>query len=155
MALFAVSLPIPSGKLAQWKEFTGALMGARKAEFVASRKALGVRERTFIQQTPMGDFVIVTLEGNDPAAAFGKFGQGTDAFTTWFKRQVMEIHNVDLAAPPPGPLPTQVVELGGVGSRRTGRFRAQQTDRPTRALCQPARLTCGACSARRCRSASL
>lgn len=112
MAMFAISFPIPAGKLAQWKDFTGQLMGARKADYVASRKALGVRERTFLQQTPMGDFVIVTLDGNDPAGAFAKFGNGTDPFTTWFKGQVMEIHGVNLGAPPPGPLPQQIVDSG-------------------------------------------
>jgi small ligand-binding sensory domain FIST len=51
---------------------------------------IGVRERTFHQHTPQGDFVIVTLEGNDPAGAIAKFGQGTDPFTQWFKGQVVD-----------------------------------------------------------------
>jgi hypothetical protein len=54
----------------------------------------------------------VTLEGNDPAGAFTKFGQGTDAFTTWFKSEVMGIHGVDLGAPPPGPLPKEILDSG-------------------------------------------
>jgi len=56
--------------------------------------------------------VIVTLEGDDPAGAFAKFGQGTDPFTQWFKAQVMEIHGMDLGKPPPGPLPTLMVDSG-------------------------------------------
>ena len=35
-------------------------------EFVASRRSAGVRERTYLQATPMGELVIVTLEGDDP-----------------------------------------------------------------------------------------
>jgi hypothetical protein len=35
---------------------------------VESRRQAGVRERTFLQSTPIGDFVIVTLEGDDPIA---------------------------------------------------------------------------------------
>jgi hypothetical protein len=112
MTMFAIAFPIPADKVSQWQTFIGQLTGAKKTDFVASRKKLGVRERTFHQHTPMGDFVIVTLEGNDPAGAFAKFGQGTDPFTTWFKGQVMEIHGVDLGAPPPGPLPKQVVDSG-------------------------------------------
>jgi hypothetical protein len=112
MALFALSIPIPAGNVAKWKAFIDQLNGPRKAEFVASRKRLGVRERTFHQQTPMGDVVIVTLDGENPAAAFAKFGQGSDAFTNWFKTEVMAIHDVDLAAPPPGPLPVQVIDSG-------------------------------------------
>ena len=113
MALFAIAVPIPGGNDDKWKAFIGQLTGPRKAEFDASRKRLGVRERTFHQHTPMGDFVIVTLEGNDPEGAFTRFGQGTDPFTQWFKAQVKEIHGVDLSGPPPGPLPKQIIDSGG------------------------------------------
>jgi LmbE family N-acetylglucosaminyl deacetylase len=112
MSLFAITFPILPGKTPAWRSFIGELTGARKTEFEASRRALGVRERTFLQPTPMGDFVIVTLEGDDPASAFGKFGQGNDDFTTWFKAQVQDVHGMDLAAPPPGPLPELVADTG-------------------------------------------
>lgn len=112
MAIFAIAIPIPANKLSQWEAFIGQLNGARKADFTASRKKLKVRERTFHQHTPQGDLVVVTLEGDDPAGAFTKFGQGTDAFTQWFKAQVKEIHGVDLGAPPPGPLPKQIADSG-------------------------------------------
>ena len=112
MAIFAIVVPILPNKISQLQIFAGQLMGAKKAEFVASRKKLGVRERTFLQHTPYGDLVIVTLEGNDPAGAFAKFGQGSDPFTQWFKGQVKEIHGIDLGAAPPGPLPKQVADSG-------------------------------------------
>jgi hypothetical protein len=86
------------------------LTGARKAEFAASRRSLGVRERTFLQHTPQGDLVLVTLEGDHPETAFAEFGKRTDPFTMWFKQQVSEIHGMDLSAPPPGPMPQQVID---------------------------------------------
>ena len=58
-------------------------------------------------QAAMG---VVTLEGANPTKAFAEFGQGTDAFTTWFKKSVAEIHGMDLSAPPPGPMPEQIVD---------------------------------------------
>jgi hypothetical protein len=112
MAMFAITFPILPGKTPEWTSFIGDLNGSRRAEFVASRAALGVRERTFLQHTPMGDFVVVTLEGDDPASAFARFAEGTDPFTAWFKQHVIELHGVDLAAPPPGPLPQQVLDSG-------------------------------------------
>ena len=114
MALFAIAFPILPGKTPAWQAFIKELAGSRKGEFDASRRALGVRERTFFEPTPMGDFVVVTLEGENPAAAFGAFGQGTDDFTTWFKAQVVELHGVDLAAPPAGPLPSLVIDTGPI-----------------------------------------
>jgi hypothetical protein len=110
MALLAMAIPIPAGKTEQWKKFLSELNGARKAEFAASRRSLGVRERTFLQHSPQGDMAIVTLEGDHPEAAFAGFAKGTDPFTVWFKQQVMEIHGVDLSAPPPGPMPQQVID---------------------------------------------
>ncbi len=112
MALFVMAIPLPADKVSQWRGFLEELNGARKAEFVANRKALGVRERTFHQQTPHGDLIIVTLEGDDAANAMARFGQGTDSFTQWFKGRVLEIHGVDLSAPPPGPMPSQVIDSG-------------------------------------------
>jgi len=112
MAMMAIAIPIAPGQLAHFESFMGHLNGDKKAEFTASRKRLGVRERTFHQHTPMGDFVIVTLEGDDPAGAFAKFGAGSDPFTTWFRAEVNAIHGVDLAAPPPGPMPRLLIDTG-------------------------------------------
>jgi len=37
-----------------------------------------------------------------------------DPFSEWFKQQVMEIHGMDLSAPPPGPLPKLIVDSGAL-----------------------------------------
>ena len=110
MALLALAFPISPGKTDLFHQFTNELKGRRKADFLASRKKLGVRERTFLQHTPHGDVVIVTLEGANPAQAFADFGAGNDEFTTWFKKNVQEIHGMDLSAPPPGPMPELIVD---------------------------------------------
>jgi hypothetical protein len=113
MALFAIAIPIAPGKTDQWVHFMAELKGPRNADFKASRKRLGLHERTFLQKTPMGDFVLVTLEGADPVGAFARFGQGTDDFTKWFLEEVEGIHGMDLSAPPPGPLPELVIDSDG------------------------------------------
>ena len=110
MAMFAMAIPISPGKTEAWKSLINDLNGSQRTGFVASRRAMGVRERTFFQSTPMGDMVIVTLEGENPASAFQRFGQGTDAFTKWFLERVKAVHGLDLAAPPPGPMPEMVID---------------------------------------------
>jgi hypothetical protein len=102
VALMAVAFPIAPGKTAEWRSFMDEITGPRHAEFAASRRRAGVQERTFLQQTPMGDLVIVTLEGDDPARSFGQMVGATDPFTTWFVARVKSIHGVDLAAPMTG-----------------------------------------------------
>ena len=74
MAMFAMAIPISPGKTEAWKSLINDLNGSQRTGFVASRRAMGVRERTFFQSTPMGDMVIVTLEGENPASAFQRFG---------------------------------------------------------------------------------
>ena len=40
------------------------------SNFAASREGVGVHERSFLQETSAGDFVILTFDGVDPEASF-------------------------------------------------------------------------------------
>ena len=104
------SAPNLPGKTDAWRRFTDELKGPQRAAFKESRRRLGVREQTWLQTTPMGDLVVVTLEGDKPAEAFAAFAASDDAFTTWFKEQVLDVHGVDLSQPPSGPLPELVID---------------------------------------------
>jgi len=110
MALMASTFPILPGKTDDWRRFIAELKGARRSEYEASRKALGIHERTFFQPTPMGDFVIVTLEGDNPGPAFAKFAASTDPFSAWFLAQVKELHGFELADVLQGPMPELAVD---------------------------------------------
>jgi hypothetical protein len=102
MALNAVVFPILPGKSDEWREFIAELNGPRRAEFAASRAAAGAHERTYLQPTPMGDVVIVTLEADDPGRAFGQMMSATDPFSLWFLDRVKALHGVDLSVPMTG-----------------------------------------------------
>ena len=109
MALNAVVFPILPGKTEEWRKFMAEINGPRHAEFAASRERVGAREQTFLQPTPMGDMVIVTIEAEDPGKAFGQIVSAKDAFTLWFLAQVKAIHGVDLSVPMPPPS-SQVID---------------------------------------------
>lgn len=110
MALFASAFPILPGKTDEWRAFIAELTGPRSREFAKSRRGAGVHERTFLQSTPMGDLVIVTLEGDDPVGAFRRMIEQDDEFTRWFLEQAQRVHGVDLTQPLPGPLPELVAD---------------------------------------------
>jgi len=112
MPLMAVAFPILPGKTAEWRAWMAEVNGPRHAEFAESRRRAGVHERTFFQPTPMGDFVIVTLEGDDPGRSFGQMVGAGDAFTAWFLERAQAVHGVDLSAPMTEPLPELVVDSG-------------------------------------------
>jgi hypothetical protein len=109
LALIAVAFPILPGKTADWHAWMAEINGARQSEFVESRRRAGVTERTFLQPTPMGDLVIVTLEGDDPGRSFGQMVSARDAFTLWFVEKAKAIHGVDLSAPMPEGAPSRLV----------------------------------------------
>lgn len=113
MALFAVAFPVAPGRSEMWHTWMDELRGARRGEFVASRRAAGVRERTFLQPTPMGELVIVTLEGDDPLASFAQMMSADDDFTRWFTAQASEAHGVDLAEPMPDVPSTLILDTEG------------------------------------------
>ena len=111
--LMAVAFPILPGKTAEWRTWMKELDGPRRQEFVASRQRAGVHERTFLQSTPMGDLVIVTLEGDDPEQAFGKMMSSTDEFTSWFLERAKEIHGLDPSAAATGSPSELVIDTTG------------------------------------------
>jgi hypothetical protein len=112
MALVAVAFPILPGKTDEWRSWMAELNGPRRREFAESRRRAGVHERTFLQKTPMGDLVIVTLEGDDPTKSFGQMMGATDAFATWFLERAKAIHGIDLAVPMAGSPSDLVVDTG-------------------------------------------
>jgi hypothetical protein len=107
MPLLALAIPILPGKTPEWRAWMEEVNGPRQAEFAASRRQAGVHERSFLQQTPMGDLVIVTLEGDDPGRALGQMLTGTDEFSKWFGEHAMAVHG-DLSMPTTG-LPSELV----------------------------------------------
>ena len=99
MSVLAMAFPILPGKTAAWRTWMAELNGPRHEDFVGSRKRAGLHEQTFLQETPAGDTVIVTLEGDDPERAFQKLVSGTDPFTRWFVARAEDVHGVDLKMP--------------------------------------------------------
>jgi hypothetical protein len=113
-ALFA--LPIQSGKTAPARSFLQELEDARKNDYAASEKRLGITKEVWaIQNTPMGELFVVFFQAPDIAGAVGQFVGSRDPFDQWFKEQVKDTTGVDLNVPPPGALSEilSVYDAGG------------------------------------------
>lgn len=104
MAMLAICMPILPGKLEKWQ----AMMDHVKStpEFAKSREDVGVHERTFVQHTNSGDFIIITLEGANPAESWAKI---TSNMPSEFAEFAMDVHGLDITAPPP-PLPELIFD---------------------------------------------
>jgi hypothetical protein len=102
MATIALCFPIVPGKKQKWQEMAAQfLKGPLKSRMDAARAAAGVHERTYLQETPKGDFVIVTLEGATPFESFGKLL--ADPAMADFGKWAADVHGFDPNAPPPAP----------------------------------------------------
>ena len=107
MALLSICLSILRGKKEKWQEMMVTINEASsKAEMDKSREDAGVHERTFLQETPDGDFVILTFEGENPVDGLGKImASAPEEFAAF----ALDVHGLDMKAPPP-PLPQLVYD---------------------------------------------
>ena len=110
MAMLAMAVPILPGKKEEWKEMIlNNMTGEGKKETDSIRENAGVHERSFLQESPGGDFVILTFEGDDPVAGWGKIMAN---LPKEFAAVAKEIHGMDVNAPPP-PLPKLIYDSRG------------------------------------------
>jgi len=99
----------PPGKTDDGKRFAKQISGARHKEMDESRRSLGqTRETTWVQSTPMGDMLLVYLEGNDSQRANERFAASMTPFDVWFKAEAKTFTGVDFGQP----LPKGFVEIG-------------------------------------------
>jgi len=109
MGVFNGMFPILEGKEDAARALASDTVGVRKADFEALQARSNITRETWaMQETPMGNFMLVWFEG-DVEKAFGDLASDNSDFATWFRTQVKEITGVDLAAPPEGPLPDVLV----------------------------------------------
>lgn len=97
-------MPILPGKTEAWKQFVRTLGRERLSEYDDSRKRAGIKkEVAWLQQTPHGDHIVVYIEAKDLAKVFDKFAKSQEPFDAWFRKMVLDIHGLDLTAPPHPP----------------------------------------------------
>ncbi len=95
----ANAFPVLPGKDAR---DVSSMLKARPSEYAESRRALGVHmERAYEQVTPMGTFLVVYTESDDPfGEVIGRGAQSDRAIDRDFVAAVKEVHGVDAANPP-------------------------------------------------------
>ena len=110
MGVFNAVFPIAEGKEDAARAFAAETVGARKADFAKLQAQSNITRETWtLQETPMGNLMVVWFEG-DVEKAFADLASDNSEFATWFRSQVKDITGFDLAAPPEGPLPAVLVD---------------------------------------------
>lgn len=107
-----IALPFPTmpGKTEADVRSIAELLKADPEGWAESRRRGGCTlERAYMQQTPMGIFVVAYLETAGPIElALGSPGQSDLPIDRAFTAAAREIHGVDLTQPPAGPPPEVV-----------------------------------------------
>ncbi|MDA4118738.1 MAG: hypothetical protein OK455_10395 [Thaumarchaeota archaeon] len=97
---YAFAAPVLPGQLEVWKSMVNEINTTRRKEYRAARKKMGItQESAWLQHTPMGDFVVVYVEGRQADKLMEKFNASKDPFDMWFSKQIAQIHG--LTGPPP------------------------------------------------------
>ncbi len=113
MAVLQFVAPILPGKLDVWKAFHDTIVKGGKNEeaWKAQQRRYGIqRQYVSLQKTPMGDFVVLFFEGDEPGAMMAGLGSSDNEFDKWFAGQIKDFHGIDVNVPPPGPISELVLE---------------------------------------------
>jgi hypothetical protein len=111
MPTIALAMPIPPDKYETWRATVTSFAGARRAEYDASRRRLGVRRSTsWVQDTPLGPIEILVVESVDPARFFEGLATSQEPFDVEFRAFIQEVYGIDLTQPTQAPLPELVLD---------------------------------------------
>ena len=105
MTAITFAVPILPGKTEAWKQAVSEIRGPRKNEYEESRRRMGVtREVVSLQPSPDADYVVVYLEGDDPAGVVSRYLHSDEPFDRWFAETVLiGTHGMDASQEPPPP----------------------------------------------------
>lgn len=88
----AFAAPLQPGKTEAARQFAREAYSTRKTELAESRASQGLSyERVFLNRTPMGDLVVVYIEGADPIEGNRQFAESNKPFDRWFKDECKKI----------------------------------------------------------------
>jgi hypothetical protein len=107
-----LTFPVLPGKSAADVRLISTEFQARPEEYAESRRRLGIMlERAYLQQTPMGSFVVAYWESQHPQGeTIALMASSTLPIDKFFTDTAREVHGFDLSQPPDGPPPETIGE---------------------------------------------
>jgi hypothetical protein len=105
--------PLLNGKTEAARAFMGELDGARRDEYDASERRIGIsKEVWFLAPTAAGELLVGYMESGDFESAFAAFVRSRDDFDVWFKQRFADVTGIDLNDPPELQLPEVLSSYG-------------------------------------------
>ncbi|MGH1491053.1 MAG: hypothetical protein ACRBK7_16940 [Acidimicrobiales bacterium] len=92
----AILFPIDAGELENWKTALADLSGPNYADYEASRTRFGLTQQTTVlQETPMGNFALIYMEGADLAETSRLMATSTEVWDIDWREMTTDLHGVD------------------------------------------------------------
>ena len=105
-----VLAPIQDGKLEAYKSWIKEITENRMEAFNDMNKRHGItRHEVWLAETVTGPLVAVIHEGPGADEFMPNVANSKNDFDVWFRDAIMDLHGMDLGAPPPGPLPERMI----------------------------------------------
>nr|WP_319509838.1 hypothetical protein [uncultured Draconibacterium sp.] len=102
--------PLKKDKLDAWKDWAKSLTGEQNEAFNAFNKKHGLtRHDAWLAETPDGPVVVALHEGPGSDKFLQSVASTDGPFENSFKEKVLEFHDMDISAPPPGPAPVKMI----------------------------------------------
>lgn len=95
-----LAAPLLPDKVEAWHRFCQEMTGRRRQQHERSRRRLDIiREAAWLVPTPNGQMVVIAIVATDVAEALHKLATSQRPFDCWFRRNILEIHGLDLSRP--------------------------------------------------------
>jgi Family of unknown function (DUF6176) len=100
MPLFAYAAPIQPNKTAEFRQYVANLRGAGRKEYEESRQKAGFsRESIFLQQTPLGEVVVVVQEADNEQNALAALRGMIDSYNVSYFQRTRDINGYETVGP--------------------------------------------------------
>lgn len=92
----AILFPIADGELRNWQAALADLIGPNYDQYEASRARFGLTQQTTVsQETPMGNFALIYMEGADLGETSKQMATSPDAWDVDWRQMTSGLHGAD------------------------------------------------------------
>jgi hypothetical protein len=110
MQSICLAVPIIAGKSDSVRAMFKTVREERMKDYDRAQKNAGIeKEQDFLQVTPMGDMLLLSIESKDIQKTFVAIASSKDPFDLWFKEEMKKNTGVDFSQPMQGPLPEMLI----------------------------------------------
>ena len=105
-----VLAPVKGEKIQDYKNWIKEIVEEKKEAFDdMNKRHVITRHEVWLAETQVGTMAAVIHEGPGADTFMPNVANSDNSFDIWFKNSILDLHGMDLGAPPPGPMPVKMI----------------------------------------------